>query len=147
MENNDNQEVKEIKKVRSVKRIVIKYSVIIVICLALIITCLLLRNFTKAVAGTKEFYRTWADSFTIPGLIYILIAALIFLINEGSLAALGYMGRIIVRTINPYSKKERMTYYEYSQTRKKIKGYLCILWVGLVAFIIGMIFLILYYNA
>ena len=147
MENNDNHEVKEVKKVVSVKRIIIKYSIAIAIMLAFVITCLCLRDFTKVVAGTKEFYRTWADSFTIPGLIYIFIAAIIFLINEGSLTALGYMGRIIVRTLNPYSKKERMTYYEYSQTRKKIHGYLCILWVGLAAFAIGLVFLILYYNA
>ena len=146
MENN-NQAQTEIKKRKSLKRIIIKYSIVIAICLAIAIICLFTRNFTKAVVGTKEYYRIWADSFTIPGIIYIFLALIIFLINEGSLTALGYMGRIIVRSFTPNSKKERMNYYEYSQSKKKITGYSCLLWVGLAFFLVGLIFLILFYNA
>ena len=145
--NNDNTEEKEIKKVKSVKWIIIKYSITIAICISITIAILFIRNFTNVTPGTKEFYRVLADSFTMPGLIYILIATLIFLINEGSLSALGYMGRTIVRTLNPHYKKDKMTYYEYSRNRKKIRGYSCILWVGLAFFVVGIVFLILFYTA
>ena len=144
---NNNLEEKEIQKTKSLKGIIIKYSICIIICLALTITSLILRKFTNVVAGTKEFYRIWADSFTIPGLVFIVLTLIIFLINEGSLTALGYMGRVIARAIFPHSNKERMNYYEYSQSRKKITGYLCVLWVGLAFFLVGLVFLILYYNA
>lgn len=143
MQNKDNQEVKEVK---SVKRIIIKYSITIAICLAFVFTCLFLRNFTKLEAGTKEFYRAWCDSFTIPGLLFILFALFIFLVNGGSLTALGYMLKRVAKALIPFSKKDDMTYYEYRQSRKKISGYLCILWVGIAFFLVGLIFLILFYT-
>ena len=145
MENN-NQVVNEIKQKKSLKRIIIKYSITIAICLTLTIISLFLRNFLNAVVGTKEYYRIWADSFTIPGLAFIFLALIIFLVNEESLTALGYLGRTIVRALTP-SKKESMNYYEYSQSKKKITGYSCILWVGLAFFLVGLVFLILFYTA
>ena len=142
-----NETKNEIKKPRSVKWIIIKYSITIAIIVAVVLTLLFVKNVTGLTAGTKEFYRVWADSFTIPGLAYIFIAAIIFLMNEGAFTPLGYMGRTIIRTLNPYSRKEKKNYYEYSQSRKKIKGYLCILWEGLAIFLVGLIFLILFYTA
>ena len=140
----NNQEVEE---VRNIKWIIIKYSICIVVNALICLTCLFLRNFTKLEAGTKEFYLVWCDSFTIPGLLSILFALFIFLINQGSLTALGYMLKRLAKSLIPFMKKDDLTYYEYQQSRKKISGYLCLLWVGLVFFIVGIVFLILFYNA
>ena len=143
MEKN-NQEVREGK---NIKFIIIKYTICIVFNAALCIACLFLRNVTTLQAGTKEFYRAWCDSFTIPGLLSILFALFIFLVNQGSLTALGYMLKRLVKSLIPFSKKDNLTFYEYQQSRKKLTGYLCLLWVGLVFFMVGLVFLILFYNA
>ena len=143
MEKN-NQEVREEK---NIKCIIIKYTICIVFNAATCIACLFLRKFTTLQAGTKEFYLAWCDSFTIPGLLSILFTALIFLVNQGSLTALGYMLKRLVKSLIPFSKKDNLTFYEYQQSRKKLSGYLCLLWVGLVFFAVGMVFLVLFYNA
>lgn len=144
MENKDNQEVKE---QLNIKRIIIKYSICVAFNIFICVTCLFLRNFLNLEAGTKEFYRAWSDSFTIPGLLSMLFALLLFLVSQGSLTALGYMLKRVVKSLIPFSKKDDMTYYEYQQSRKKLSGYLCILWVGLVFFMVGIVFLILFYTA
>ena len=144
MENKDNQEVRE---QLNIKRIIIKYSICIVFNISICITCLFLRNFQTLEAGTKEFYRAWCDSFTISGLLSVLFTVLIFLVNQGSLTALGYMLKRLVKSLIPFSKKDNLTFYEYQQSRKKLSGYLCLLWVGLVFFAVGMVFLVLFYNA
>ena len=49
----------------------------------------------------EERYRILCDAFTVPGLMLVLIAALVALSNEGSFDALGYVVRYTVRRLIP----------------------------------------------
>ena len=87
-----------------------------------------------------------ADSFTIPGLIYVLLGLLIMLTNKGSLDALGYMVKRAVKMLVPMSKKDNMTYAEYKETKKGIHGYGFLFYIGAVVTTVGIVFTILFYQ-
>ena len=104
-----------------------------------------LRDFIKE-TELKEKYRMLADSFTIPGLIYVLLGLLIMLTNKGSLDALGYMVKRAVKMLVPMSKKDNMTYAEYKETKKGIHGYGFLFYIGAVVTAVGIVFTILFYQ-
>lgn len=98
-------------------KIIIKYAIASIIAVCFVLLNLSLRDFFKE-TELKEKYRMLADSFTIPGLIYVLLGLLIMLTNKGSLDALGYMVKRAVKMLVPMSKKDNMTYAEYKETKK-----------------------------
>lgn len=85
-------------------KIIIKYAIASIIAVCFVLLNLSLRDFFKE-TELKEKYRMLADSFTIPGLIYVLLGLLIMLTNKGSLDALGYMVKRAVKMLVPMSKK------------------------------------------
>ena len=112
-------------------KIIIKYAIASIIAVCFVLLNLSLRDFFKE-TELKEKYRMLADSFTIPGLIYVLLGLLIMLTNKGSLDALGYMVKRAVKMLVPMSKKDNMTYAEYKETKKGIHGYGFLFYIGAV---------------
>lgn len=126
-------------------KIIIKYAIASIIAVCFVLLNLSLRDFFKE-TELKEKYRMLADSFTIPGLIYVLLGLLIMLTNKGSLDALGYMVRRAVKMLVPMSKKDNMTYAEYKETKKGIHGYGFLFYIGAVVTAVGIVFTILFYQ-
>lgn len=126
-------------------KIIIKYAIVSIIAVCFVLLNLSLRDFFKE-TELKEKYRMLADSFTIPGLIYVLLGLLIMLTNKGSLDALGYMVKRAVKMLVPMSKKDNMTYAEYKETKKGIHGYGFLFYIGAVVTAVGIVFTILFYQ-
>ena len=126
-------------------KIIIKYAIASIIAVCFVLLNLSLRDFFKE-TELKEKYRMLADSFTIPGLIYVLLGLLIMLTNKGSLDALGYMVKRAVKMLVPMSKKYNMTYAEYKETKKGIHGYGFLFYIGAVVTAGGIVFTILFYQ-
>ena len=126
-------------------KIIIKYAIASIIAVCFVLLNLSLRDFFKE-TELKEKYRMLADSFTIPGLIYVLLGLLIMLTNKGSLDALGYMVKRAVKMLVPMSKKDNMTYTEYKETKKGIHGYGFLFYIGAVVTAVGIVFTILFYQ-
>ena len=126
-------------------KIIIKYAIASIIAACFVLLNLSLRDFFKE-TELKEKYRMLADSFTIPGLIYVLLGLLIMLTNKGSLDALGYMVKRAVKMLVPMSKKDNMTYAEYKETKKGIHGYGFLFYIGAVVTAVGIVFTILFYH-
>lgn len=126
-------------------KIIIKYAIASIIAVCFVLLNLSLRDFFKE-TELKEKYRMLADSFTIPGLIYVLLGLLIMLTNKGSLDALGYMVKRAFKMLVPMSKKDNMTYAEYKETKKGIHGYGFLFYIGAVVTAVGIVFTILFYQ-
>ena len=60
----------------------------------------------------EERYRILCDAFTVPGLMLVLIAALVALSNEGSFDALGYAVRYTVRRLIPGAGLRQVSWLE-----------------------------------
>lgn len=126
-------------------KVVIKYAIASIIAIGFVFLNLSLRDFFNE-QDLKEKYRILADSFTIPGLIYILLGLLILLTNKGSLDALGYMAKRAIKMLIPMSKKDNMTYAEYKENRKGIHGYGFLFYIGSIVTALGVVFTILFYQ-
>lgn len=97
----------------------------------------------------EERYRILCDAFTVPGLMLVLIAALVALSNEGSFDALGYAVRYTVRRLIPGAGLRQETYGEFVERRReqgRVKGYGFLLHVGLVFLCTAGVFLYLYFK-
>lgn len=97
----------------------------------------------------EERYRILCDAFTVPGLMLVLIAALVALSNEGSFDALGYAVRYTVRRLIPGAGLRQETYGEFVERHReqgRVKGYGFLLHVGLVFLCTAGVFLYLYFK-
>ena len=128
-----------------ISSIIIKYVIATLIGAVFVFVALWLRDFTT-LTEKVDIYRALADAFTIPGVIFPMVALLILLTNEGSLTAVAWMLKRAVNLLIPLSKKEFSSYKEYYENRKKITGFSFILFVGLVYLLVGIIFTILYFT-
>lgn len=101
-----------------------------------------------------ERYRILADAFTIPGVVLMLTAVLVWIGNQQAFVGLSFAGGRLMRSLLPlrFTRKKDLdekpeTYYEYV-TRKKaqggIKGYGFLFVVGAVFFAVALVFLYLY---
>ena len=122
----------------------IGYIITNVIC----ITCVCVYIFGNDLFSQTEPIRIFhilCDAFVLPGSLCLLVAALIALSNEGSLDAISYMLRRLGQSLIPFIKKNDEKYADYVEKKKRIKGYSFMTWTGLVYFVIGMIFLGVYF--
>ncbi|MBO4862141.1 MAG: DUF3899 domain-containing protein [Firmicutes bacterium] len=94
-------------------------------------------------------YRLICDAFTIPGVVFCLSAALVALVNAGSLDGIGYALSYAVKMLIPGAGLNRETYAEYVERKheKNHTGYGFLLHVGLVLAAVAVVFLILFNKA
>ncbi len=131
----------------SIKIIILKYSISFAIMVGFLFLILGIRNYFNAELDLVTKYRYLTDAFTIPGMLFILVGLLVILTNQGSLASLAWLLRsLFFRLIPGGSVKKNQTYKEYLETRKKITGYGFLFISGAIFFLVGIIFLILFYT-
>ena len=128
-----------------ISSIIKKYLITVLVGAIFVVTALWLRDFTE-LTEKVDIYKALADAFSIPGVIFPMVALLIVLTNEGSLTAVGWMVKRAVNLLIPLSKKEFTSYREYYENRKKITGFSFILFVGLGYLLIAIIFTILFFT-
>ena len=96
----------------------------------------------------SDKFKILSDAFTVPGVLLIMIGALIWTSTQGIFDGLGYsFGRIGSMFIPLYQKSfEHLTYYDYKMSKndKRIKGYSFLFYVGIGFFVIGILFFVLY---
>lgn len=128
----------------SKKGILTSYIIVNIFCILFILTHLSLNGFSFKLP-IKEIYKLFSDAFFIPGALLLLFTALIALSNQGSLDSIGYMLKRFGQMILPFTKKTNEKYADYVANKKRTKGYGFLGWIGLVYFIIGIIFTVLFY--
>lgn len=129
------------------KKKLLKHGVAALIGAAMAVLYVALRDF--AGASTADRYRMLCDAFTIPGVLLMLSAALVWLSNEGSFDGIGYSFRYLVDRLIPGPGKNPEKYGDYVERRrgKKITGYGFLLTVGGAFFAVALVFYALFYSS
>lgn len=89
-----------------------------------------------------------ADGFFVSGIMLTLFAALLFISGEGALIGVGYVLRHAVLMLIPFGRLKHETYGKYRERRlAKIKKNEdnCILVVGLIFLVVGIVFTLIWY--
>ena len=90
-----------------------------------------------------------SDGFITSGLLMLLFAGLMYVSGEGALLGIGYIGQCVVQAFVPMGRKNHESYAAYRERKiGKVKksGDNCILVVGLIFFLTGLIFTVIFYN-
>lgn len=105
-----------------------------------------------SVLSWAERYRHLSDAFTVPGLLFLMLYALIWVSTKGALDGIGYAMKNAFAALIPGARaKTPRSYYDYIQLRKErrkpIRQFSPLLVVGGICLIISIIFIFLYYKA
>ena len=129
------------------RKVILKYSITTAAAGLMSLFVLYVRDFWNT-ATLAERYKHLADAFTIPGVLLIMIAALIWISSTGFFDGLTYAFTRIGGMFIPFFKKGRQhqTYYDYkmAQKGKEVKGYSFLFFVGLFFFTVSIVFVILF---
>lgn len=101
-------------------------------------------------ANQADRYRMLCDAFTIPGVILIMVGALVWVSTQGALDGITYCVRFAIFSLIPGKRLERdEKYAEYVERKcgNRIKGYGFLFVSGAVTMAIAIVFLILYNMA
>ena len=111
---------------------------------------------TVAVFWSKGFFghsvavniQILADGFFVSGILLTLFAGMMFISGEGALIGIGFILRSVVLTFIPMGRQKHEKYADYRERKlrgmKKSKDH-CILVIGLLFLIVGIIFNIIWY--
>lgn len=127
------------------KKSLIKYSAAVGVASAMTVGILLLRDF-GALTSTSERLRHLADAFTIPGVIFMMVAALLWVSSDGFFDGVAYCGRQLLRLV-PFVKVADERYADFKERRggKRVKGYSFIFFTGLAFFAVAVVLIVLFY--
>lgn len=125
---------------KSPRKIITRYLITLAVAGALFLLVLWVNDYWNA-TELVDMYRILADGFTVPGVILIMMTALVRFSSEGAFDGLGYVLRQGAYLLMPRKYKHE-TYYDYKMSKgeKKPHGYSCMFYVGVVLVLIALIF-------
>ncbi len=126
------------------RKIILRYLITLAAASGMFLLVLWINDFSSATALVDK-YRILADGFTVPGVILIMLTALVRLSSEGAFDGLGYVLRHGAYLLIPRKYKHE-TYYDYKKSKgeKKPHGYSCMFFVGVVFVLISIVFVVLH---
>ncbi len=128
------------------KELIIKY--LTCFCIAILITVLVIGIngfFTDNIGVNIQIL---SDGFFVSGLLFLMVAGMLFLSNEGAFVGIGFVLRNIVQAFVPMGRKNHEFYAQYRErvlAKKKASIDQCIWVTGLVFLAIGIIFTVIWY--
>lgn len=129
-------------------KIFIKYAACVIP--AALVSLLVLDTHEYALAASDvERYRILTDAFTIPGVILIMVAALVFISNLGGFDGLGYSLKVAIKRLLPFfgaAPDEKYIDYVERKRASRIKGYHFILFSGIAFLAAALFFMYKFYQ-
>lgn len=129
------------------KKIIIKYGISLVVGAALVLLFLDLNGFYVA-ETILEKYKLLADAFTIPGVVFIMVAALVWVSTTGFFDILSYaLGRAFRALVPGGAARSPESYHDYKEKKAEARfsGYSFILYTGIIFLVIGIVFTVLFF--
>ncbi len=130
-----------------IRKLLLKYGIATAVAGGMTALVLYLHGYADAVTQADR-YRILADAFTIPGVILVMVAALIWVSTFGFFDGLSYAARQFAGLFWPmFGKKHKhLTYYDYKVEReeKRFGGYGFLFFVGLAFVVVAVVFTILH---
>lgn len=125
----------------------IKY--IVCFCVASLITFFVFwnRGFFTNDAGVN--IQILSDGFFVPGILFLLLAGMMFVSGEGGLLGIGFVMRNVVLAFIPMGRKHHETYAEYRERKlgaMRKSSDRALLVTGLVFTLTGIVFTIIWYT-
>ena len=128
------------------KQILLKYGITTAVAGGMTVFLLWLRDYSEAVT-LADRYRLLADAFTIPGVLLVMVAALVWISSDGFFDGLAYAFSRVGSMFIPFHRQsaKHMTYYDYKMSKKDKRphGYGFLFYVGLVFVAIALVFVYL----
>lgn len=130
------------------KKLLPRYLIALVIGAIFVFACISLREYSSEMA-LAERYKILADAFTIPGVVFILIGALVWVSTDGFFDMFSFAIGKAVKTLIPFSKRSDETFYDYKvrKSEDRITGYSFLFFTGLAFLIVSIVLLVLYLKA
>ena len=129
-----------------IKAILKKYSIALIIGISMCLLVLSGNDFSTQSLVDK--YRILTDAFSIPGIVFIMVGALVFVSTEGFFDMLSYgLGKFAAALI-PFNRKKDESFFDY-KTRKneeRFSGYSFLFYVGILFLVIAGVFMILFFS-
>ena len=135
----------EIKESKS--GVIIKYSMTIATMTLFGLTVAFSGNLFTQVA-LKDVFRILCDAFMLPGVLAICAGFLVMIANTGFFSGVKYLGKSFLGVFIPGVRLKQKRYKEYKEKEEqkaKIKNYGFLFLSGGVFFVIGLVFLVLFY--
>lgn len=95
-----------------------------------------------------ERYKILCDSFTIPGVLFIMFGVLVWISTTGFFDGLSYALQHVFRSLFFRGGQTQEKYFEYKEKRrtKRVKGYSCLFYTGLAFTLVALYFLMRFYK-
>lgn len=131
-----------------IKKALIKYAIALAIGAGLALLCLSLNEYSGALEAVER-YRLLADAFTVPGIVLVLVAGLVFVSTEGFFDMLSFGFKKAGEMLIPFMKHSKESFYDYKMRKSgnRLSGYSFIFFTGLGFMAVAVVFLILYFQA
>lgn len=131
------------------RKVILQYSITTVIAGLLTLLALYLRDFWS-IDTPVEQYRALSDAFSIPGVLLVMVCALVWISTTGFFDGLAYSFLRVGGMLIPFFKKgkEHQTYYDYKMSKKdkEVKGYSFLFFVGITFIAVSLVFIALFYS-
>lgn len=127
-----------------VKTLLIKYGISVLICVGIGVAYAVSENIAQQ--ELVHVYRILSDAFTLPALLFLFSGAMVWLSNQGSLDAIGYLMLSVVRFLIPGGALKHEKYGDYVARRreKNVTGFGFLFVVGLICLVGALVFTMLY---
>lgn len=99
-----------------------------------------------ALKETIDKYKMLADAFTVVGVLYLCFGILILVSTKGAFDGVTYGMKCAVKSLLPFGKKEHIRYSDFIATRKRSKVNYFTFIIGIILFIVALIFTGLFYT-
>ena len=128
------------------RKVLIRYLITTVVAGLFALLIMYLHGFWET-AELVNKYKILADAFTIPGILLIMITALVWISTDGFFDMLSYAMRRFGNALI-FRQSEYKSFYDYkvSRAEKRAHGYSFLFFVGLGFMVIAAVFMCLFYS-
>ena len=128
-----------------IKGIITKYFIALAVGAAMCLTVIYANDLATHTLVDK--YRILTDAFSIPGIILIMVGALVYVSTEGFFDMLSYALGRFAKTLIPFSEKSKETFLEYKtrKSQERFTGYSFLFFTGIAFLVVAGVFMILFY--
>ncbi len=132
---------------KETKALLIKYLICFGIASAITVIVFAIKGFfTDSIAVNIQIL---SDGFFVSGILFLIVAGLLFVSDEGALIGIGFVLRNVILSFIPMGRTKHELYAQYRERKLKDKKKMsdtCILVTGLVFLFVAIVMTIIWYT-
>lgn len=132
---------------KETKALLIKYLICFGIASAITVIVFAIKGFfTDSIAVNIQIL---SDGFFVSGMLFLIVAGLLFVSDEGALIGIGFVLRNVILSFIPMGRTKHELYAQYRERKLKDKKKMsdtCILVTGIVFLFVAIVMTIIWYT-